>query len=105
LEEPPLKAYREQLAVARALAGPDLVALFDESAERLLAPGELDRLAASELAPRDLFAIQSVGPGAGETYWVHTHGLARARVPELDLLGVPAAHREAASELLDAVAA
>src|SRR5204863_1250305 len=55
--------------------------------------------------PKELFAIHSVGPSSGETFWVHTHGLARARVPELDLLGVPPGGREAAGELLDATAA
>jgi hypothetical protein len=80
-----------------------LTALFDDSAQRLLAPAGVERLATS-LGPRDLFAIHSVGP-AGDAYWLHTHGLSRARVPELDLLGVPASGRELAGELLDATAA
>ena len=105
LEEPPLKAFREQLAVALAAGGDALAAIYDESAERLLAAGQARTLVAAPLAPRDLFSIHSVGPGASGTYWVHSHGLARARVPELDLLSVPENGREAAGELLDAAAA
>jgi hypothetical protein len=105
LEEPPLKAFREQLAVALAAGGDALLAIYDDGAERLLAPGLARKLISAPLAPRDLFSIQSVGPGASETYWVHTHGLARARVPELDLLSVPKEGREAAGDLLDAAAA
>jgi hypothetical protein len=105
LEEPPLKTFGRELAVASAIGGASLAALLDESAARLLSPSELRRLAAGKLAPRDLFSIHSVGREGKDAYWVHTHGLARARVPDLDLLSVPASGREAAAELIDATAA
>src|SRR5579883_516940 len=101
LEEPPLGAYKDELAIARAASGPELAAIYDENAERLLPPSQLpERL----LEPRDLFSIHSVGPAATGPFWIHTHGLGRARVPDLDALSVPSTGREAAGELLDATA-
>jgi hypothetical protein len=109
LDDPPLKAFRSELAVAAAFFSGRSPAVFDEAAARLIPGSHVRRLAASAALPAatELFTIHSIEPPAGteaKRFWLHTHGLARAGVPDLDLLGVTGEDRATGGELLDATA-
>jgi hypothetical protein len=105
LEDPPLKALGEQLALALALSGTDCPALFDEPSLRLWPAGEVERLLKGKAGcgVHELCSIHSVEPGASRV-WLHTHGLARAGAPDLDALLVPEDAQDVAGELLNATA-
>src|SRR4051812_37522034 len=87
LTPPILAAFRAQLGVAAEVAGERGVGVFDESSGRFLSPVELERLTATQAPPRarELLMIHSIAAEGGEgRVWLHTHGLARAGVPELE---------------------
>lgn len=82
----PKKSYHLELKLARTLV-PDLIGVVDESAERLL-PEKWVKLAAdSKILPssKDLFNVQAV-TGKKDQVWLHTHGLCRCNIPELEIL-------------------
>jgi hypothetical protein len=91
---------------------PDVPAVLDVNTARWHTRRELDEVFASEEIepPADvLWIIQAVqamsDSDAGEgAVWLHTHGLWRCGVPELEMLEVPADRAEAAAELIDDVA-
>src|SRR5262245_18083674 len=51
-----------------------------------------------------LWVIHAVTPAAEGGAWLHTHGLWRCGVPELEMLDVPARDASRAAELLSAIA-
>lgn len=86
----PLVSYHLQLKLLAAFF-PDMLAVADESAERLLS-GRWVRLAAeSDTLPSadSLFTVQAVsGDDRGQKVWLHTHGLCRAGFSELEIVDV-----------------
>lgn len=80
------KSYHLQLKVAYAII-PDMLALLDESAERLLPTRWVEMTANSKIVPsaNDLYIVQAVTDKSGEV-WLHTHGLCRCGVTELEIL-------------------
>lgn len=80
------KSYHLQLMVAKAIV-PDLVAILDESAERLVS-GRWVALATESAVPPSataLFTVQAVCE-SDDAIWLHTHGLNRCGLYELEIL-------------------
>lgn len=80
------KSYHLQLKIALAIA-PDLVGIMDESAEKIIPASWVKMAADSKIlpGPNDLFTVQAVSGLKGEV-WLHTHGLCRCGVTELEIL-------------------
>ncbi|MDE6285071.1 MAG: DUF4026 domain-containing protein [Bacilli bacterium] len=80
------KSYHLQLKLAVAMV-PDLIGLLDESAERLFPAKWVKMTASSKVLPssKDLFNVQAVR-GKNDEVWLHTHGLCRCGVTELEIL-------------------
>lgn len=86
-EGEPQKAYHLQLKICMA-AVPDAAVILDESQERIFS-GRWARLAAkSSVVPAQsaLYTVQAVSAENGEV-WLHTHGLARFGITELEIVG------------------
>jgi len=81
----PKKCFHLQLKLACAIL-PDLIGILDESAEKMLPAGWVKMAASSKVLPsaKDLFTIQAVQ--GKESIWLHTHGLARCNITELEIL-------------------
>ena len=71
------KAYHLQLKVVKAMV-PDLLAVMDESAERLVSGRWVTLATESNVAPsaQSLFTVKAVG-GENGSVWLHTQGLNR----------------------------
>ncbi len=82
----PQKSYHLQLKLAVAML-PDLMGLVDESAEKLLCPRWVKMAASSYVLPAYdcLYSVQAINEDKGEV-WLHTHGLARCGITELEIL-------------------
>ena len=82
----PKKSYHLQLKLACAMM-PDLMGLIDESAEKLLCPRCVKMAARSYVLPANdsLYTVQAISAKNGEV-WLHTHGLARCGITELEIL-------------------
>lgn len=80
------KSYHLQLKIALAMI-PDLIGIMDESAEKIMPPSWVKMTADSKILPssNDLFTVQAVSNEKGEV-WLHTHGLCRCGVTELEIL-------------------
>lgn len=80
------KSYHLQLKLAVAMV-PDLLAIMDESAEKMICAKWAVMAAESAVTPgsNDLFMVQAVSDKHGEV-WLHTHGLCRCGVTELEIL-------------------
>lgn len=80
------KSYHVQLKMAVAMI-PDLIGIIDESAEKILSRRWIKMASESKIVPsaKDLYTIQVVGDGKGEA-WLHTHGLCRCGITELEIL-------------------
>lgn len=80
------KSFHLQLKLATILI-PDLIGLLDESAERMLPAKWVKMAASSKVLPSsiDLFTVQAVVHKKGDV-WLHTHGLARCNITELEIL-------------------
>lgn len=78
--------YHLQIKLAVAMV-PDLLAIMDESAERLVNGRWATLAAESSVVPgaTSLFTVQAVSDEGGEV-WLHTHGLNRCGVYELEIL-------------------
>ncbi|MBQ9519763.1 MAG: DUF4026 domain-containing protein [Firmicutes bacterium] len=84
--EEPKKAYHLQLKLACAMV-PDFMGLVDESAEKLMCPGWVKLAASSGTLPANdsIYTVQAISGKKGDV-WLHTHGLARCGVTELEIL-------------------
>lgn len=83
----PLTSYHLQLKLICTLV-PNLLAILDDSSEKILS-GRWALLAAQSRvapAPRYLYTAQAVS-GEDDCVWLHTHGLNRCGCPELEVLG------------------
>ncbi|MBR7147582.1 MAG: DUF4026 domain-containing protein, partial [Firmicutes bacterium] len=82
----PLESYHLQLKIIHA-AIPKKLAVFDDSAEKILSGTWVALAAASAVAPapRYIYTAQAVSDEEG-TVWLHSHGLNRCGLPELEVL-------------------
>jgi len=80
------KSYHLQLKIAVAMI-PNLLGVMDESAEKIMPPSWVKMTADSKVLPgsNDLFTVQAVSGDKGEV-WLHTHGLCRCGLTELEIL-------------------
>ena len=78
--------YHLQLKICASVA-PDMVGLLDESAEKLLPTRWVLEAASIETPPnpKSIFNVHAVQGNNGKV-WLHTHGLSRCGVPELEIL-------------------
>lgn len=99
------KSFHLQLKIALTLV-PDLIGLLDESAEKMFPSKWVEMSAASKVLPsaNDLFNVQAVSEKKG-TVWLHTHGLCRCGIPELEILESSQEHYEQHYHLLMTYAA
>ena len=81
-----LASYHLQLKLICALV-PDLLAVLDDSSEKILSGRWVTLAAQSRVAPapRYLYTAQAVS-GEDDCVWLHTHGLDRCGRPELEIL-------------------
>lgn len=81
----PKKSYHLQLKIAEAII-PDMLALLDESAERLIPYKWVEMTINTKIVPsaNDLFVVQAV-LGKNDEVWLHTHGLCRCGLTELEI--------------------
>ena len=80
------KCFFDQLRIIDAMF-PSILAILDCPAEKLLSGKWVSLAAKSKIppAPRYLFTVQAVGDDNGEV-WLHTHGLKRCGMYELEVL-------------------
>lgn len=84
--EDALTSYHAQLKIMNVLM-PDAVAILDASSEKVLS-GKWVKLAAESKvppAPRYIYTVQAVS-GEDDCVWLHSHGLNRCGIPELEVL-------------------
>lgn len=98
------KNYHFQLKLAVTLI-PDLIAVLDESAERFLPPLWVKMAANSKVVPStdDLFTVQAV-KGKNNEIWLHTHGLCRFGLTELEVMDSNDENYESHYNLITALA-
>ncbi len=82
-----LESYHDQLRIINCIM-PDKLAVIDIPSEKLLSGRWVKLAAESEIppAPKYLFTVQAVSDGNDEV-WLHTHGLKRCGLSELEILG------------------
>ena len=82
----PRKCYHLQLKLVYAMI-PEMVALCDESAERMLNKKWVELAAKSNVlpSPTSLYTVQAVYDE--NEVWLHTHGLCRCNLHEIEILG------------------
>ena len=80
------KSFQLQLKIALAIV-PNLIGVYDESAEVILPPKYVKMTANSKVkpGPDELYVVQAVTGENGEI-WLHTHGLCRCGITELEIL-------------------
>lgn len=104
-DELPMAALARGLRLVRPLLD-GFVAVFDAAASHLH-PGHWGQAVADAPVPprpEALFGLHAVGDGDGPR-WIHSHGLARFGLPEIEVLEAPAEHANELGHLLGAVAA
>lgn len=84
----PKKDFHLQLKIAAA-ALPDFLGYLDESQEKIFPPKWVMLAAKSnvEPAPNNLFTVQVIPAEKSNEVWLHTHGLCRCGLTELEILG------------------
>lgn len=82
----PSKSYQLQLRLAVTLI-PDQIGVMDESAEKMLPAKWVNMTANSKVLPnpKNMFTVQAV-KGETRNVWLHTHGLNRCGITELEIL-------------------
>lgn len=105
LGEAPAKGFQIQLRVLDAAVTPGMPAAFDDSALSIRSGRIIREIARSKTPPRAgvLFGIHET-PVDGERVWVHTHGLGRFGLPEIEVVGLGKERSRDAFDLVDAVA-
>ena len=100
----PFQAYHLQLRTLLALV-PDLIMIYDESAEKIV-NGRWARMAATSKytpGPNDLFLVQAV-EGKNGKLWLHTHGLCRFNLTELEVIDADKEYGESYYNVLTTLA-
>ncbi len=84
--EDALKSYHAQLKIICTLLA-DVLAVIDYSSEKILSGKWVSLAAASAVAPapRYMYTVQAVA-GEDECVWLHSHGLNRCGLPEIEVL-------------------
>jgi hypothetical protein len=98
-----LSDFQTQLRMVEAVSVPGLVAVYDDNA-LVVRPGKQVReLVRSSVPPRPatLYAIHEMEGKSG--MWLHTHGLVRLGMPEVELLGLNPSDVQEGYDLIDAV--
>lgn len=103
----PARGY-QRLVQSAVAASPELPGLYDLDALCLRWGGEARRIAAARIPvpPSSLYRVHAVFPDAEHDArggWVHTHGLARTGIPDLELLDVPLEYLVEAGRLVELV--
>jgi len=100
----PLSSFQEQLRFASEVAVPGLVALYDDNALVIRSGRAVEDLCRCTVPPRSstLYAAHEV-EGANGKWWLHTHGLLRVGLPDLDFVDLPADTLKDAHEFLHVV--
>lgn len=83
----PLASYHAQLRILHELL-PEKLAILDDSSEKILS-GRWAALAASSKippAPRYIYTVQAVSDEEEDIVWLHSHGLNRCGLTELEVL-------------------
>ncbi len=82
-----LASYHVQLKLIHALI-PDAVAVLDHSSEKILSGKWIGLAADSDVppAPRYIYTVQAVAGEEEDCVWLHSHGLNRCGLPELEIL-------------------
>lgn len=103
-DDDPSESYHLQLKIIHA-ALPKKLAVFDDSAEKILSGKWVALAAASAVAPapRYLYTVQAVSDEEG-VVWLHTHGLNRCGHPELEVLASDQEHYQSHYGILEAMA-
>lgn len=98
------KSYHLQLKLASSLI-PDFIGVLDESAEKMLPRKWVEMSSLSKVLPssKDLFSVQAVQGDDGEV-WLHTHGLCRCGITELEILDSDKEHYQQHYNLLNTYA-
>lgn len=80
------KSYHLQLKLSTALV-PNFIGIMDESAEKMLPAKWVKMTSKSKVLPssKNLFTVQAVA-GKDKKVWLHTHGLNRCGITELEIL-------------------
>lgn len=84
-----LGSYHAQLKIMDALM-PEALCILDEGSEKILSAKWVKLAASSNVppSPRYLFTVQAVSEqDKSPEVWLHTHGLNRCGIPELEILG------------------
>ncbi|HVJ82175.1 MAG TPA: hypothetical protein VNC50_14000 [Planctomycetia bacterium] len=110
----PVQDYQLQLRICEAVARDWAPVTFDASGFVFRTAEETQRLAAARVPPRtsQLYGVhqvrcngdRAVAGGEPRRYWLHTHGLERAGVPDLEIFEVPEQLVDAACEAIETVA-
>lgn len=103
----PTADYQMQLRLCDAISAAGSPVIYDANAFLFRTLQDLHHLTVARTPPRIgcLYTVHKVPDDSGEDmYWLHTHGLERAGVPELELFGVPGKLLHAGCELMEAVA-
>lgn len=81
------QCFYDQLRILDAMF-PEILAVLDEPSEKLLSGKWVALAAKSKIlpAPRYLFTVQAISDD-GEEIWLHTHGLKRCGLYEIEILG------------------
>jgi uncharacterized protein YegJ (DUF2314 family) len=98
--------YRTQVKAALAISD-DATLIYDDTSLRILTRERAESLVELPSPPsaQELYSLHAIYDEQDETrYWMHTHGLDRAGVPDIELFNVPAALRSTASQLIALVA-
>lgn len=85
--EDALVSYHAQLKILHALL-PEAVAVLDDSSEKILSGKWVALAAESNVppAPRYIYTVQAVAGEEEDCVWLHSHGLNRCGLPELEIL-------------------
>lgn len=98
------KCYHLQLKLAVAML-PDLIGVLDESAEKMLAAKWVKMVAQSHVLPsaKHLFSVQAI-MNKHENVWLHTHGLNRCGITELEIVNSDKENQQNHFRLINAYA-
>lgn len=98
--EHPLKDYHRQLRLL-SVAAPDAVVVMDWEACTEHEPEWVGATVTSAVppSPRHLYCIHAVR-SEDDSLWLHTHGLLRCGLPELEMLAVPSEDLDAMGTLM-----
>jgi hypothetical protein len=98
-----LADFQTQLKVAEAVSVAGLLAVYDDNALVVRSGRQIRELAHSGIPPRPatLYAIHEMEGKSG--IWLHTHGLTRLGVPEVELLGLNPSDVQEGYDLIDAL--